>query len=64
MLTREVTAGDGYASQNMLRLHFGLGAASRVDELTIKWPASGIIQHFKNVPADRMVKVTEGGDLK
>ncbi|HSS49487.1 MAG TPA: CRTAC1 family protein, partial [Thermoanaerobaculia bacterium] len=64
MLTREVVAGDGYASQNMLRLHFGLGAAATVDELTIKWPASGTVQHFQNVPADRIVKVTEGGDLK
>jgi hypothetical protein len=64
MLTREVVAGDGYASQNMLRLHFGLGAAATVDELTVKWPASGIVQHFQNVAADRIVKVTEGGDLK
>jgi hypothetical protein len=63
-LTREVTAGDGYASQSMLRLHFGLGAAAVVDELTIKWPASGIVQRFKNVSADRIVKVIEGGDLQ
>jgi hypothetical protein len=67
-LTREVVAGDGYASQNMLRLHFGLGeglgGAATVDELTVKWPASGIVQHFRNVPADRIVKVTEGGELK
>jgi hypothetical protein len=64
ILTREVTAGDGYASQSMLRLHFGLGAAAVVDELTIKWPASGIVQRFKNVSADRIVKVIEEGDLQ
>jgi hypothetical protein len=62
-LTREVTAGDGYASQNMLRLHFGLAGAARVEELTVKWPASGTVQRFTNVPADRIVQVTEGGGL-
>ena len=62
-LTREVTAGDGYASQNMLRLHFGLASAARVEELTVKWPASGTVQRFTNVPADRLVQVTEGGGL-
>jgi hypothetical protein len=64
ILTREVVAGDGYASQNMLRLHFGLGAAASVDELTVRWPASGIVQHFQNVPADRIIQVTEGGNLE
>ncbi|HYX26754.1 MAG TPA: CRTAC1 family protein, partial [Thermoanaerobaculia bacterium] len=63
-LTREVVAGDGYASQNMLRLHFGLGAAATVDELTVKWPASGIVQSFRNVPADRILQLTEGGSLE
>ena len=62
-LTREVTAGDGYASQSMLRLHFGLGTARRADELTVRWPASGIVQRFRNVPAGRIVHVTEGGSL-
>src|SRR6185369_4103610 len=62
-LTREVTAGDGYASQSMLRLHFGLGAAGRVDELTVRWPASKITQSFRNVPIDRILQVTEGGSL-
>jgi len=63
-LTREVVAGDGYASQNMLRLHFGLGAAATVDELTVKWPASGIVQRFQNVSADRILRLTEGGNLE
>ncbi|HKI03127.1 MAG TPA: CRTAC1 family protein [Thermoanaerobaculia bacterium] len=62
-LTREVTAGDGYASQSMLRLHFGLGAATTVQELTVKWPASGTVQSFRNVPANRIVQVTEGGEM-
>jgi hypothetical protein len=62
-LTREVTAGDGYASQSMLRLHFGLGRAGRVDELTVRWPASKTVQSFRNVPIDRILQITEGGNL-
>ena len=62
-LTREVAAGDGYASQSMLRLHFGLGGARRIDELTVRWPASGIVQRFRNVAAGRIVRITEGGGL-
>jgi hypothetical protein len=59
---REVVLGDGYASQNSLRLHFGLGEAARVDELIVTWPRSGQVQHFRGVAADRIVEVTEGVD--
>ena len=37
-LTREVVLGDGYGSQNTLRLHLGLGDETMVEELTVKWP--------------------------
>lgn len=60
--TREVALGDGYGSQNALRLHFGLGAAHRVDELVVRWPASGTVQRFRDVAADRIVEITEGAD--
>ncbi len=60
--TREVTLGDGYGSQNSLREYFGLNDSDMVDELTVRWPRSGIVQSFKNVAADRIVQVTEGKD--
>jgi hypothetical protein len=34
----EVASGRSYISQSDLRVHFGLGAAERVDELRIVWP--------------------------
>jgi hypothetical protein len=34
----EVRSGGGYISQNELRLHFGVGAAARIDKLEIRWP--------------------------
>jgi hypothetical protein len=59
---REVAAGDGYASQSALRLHFGLGDEAEVELLTVTWPASGIEQRFRGVAADRIVEITEGSD--
>ena len=59
---RELTLGDGYGSQNSLRQHFGLGAATSVDELTVKWPASGTTQVFHNVAGQRIIQITEGKD--
>ncbi len=35
---RDVISGGSYASQNDMTLHFGLGAATAVDKVEIKWP--------------------------
>lgn len=59
---REVILGDGYGSQNSLRQHFGIGDATSVDELTVKWPRSGIVQKFQNVAGNRIVQITEGSN--
>ena len=44
-LTRQVTAGNGYASQRMHLLHFGLGEAAELEGLEILWP-SGEVERF------------------
>jgi hypothetical protein len=59
---REVVLGDGYGSQNTLRQHFGLGDATRIEELRVTWPASRNVQVFRDVPIDRVITVTEGRD--
>ena len=60
---REVVLGDGYGSQNDLRAHFGLGATSKVDRLTVVWPRSGRTQVFEDLEADRFLRVVEGSGL-
>jgi hypothetical protein len=55
---RERVAGSGYLSQDDPRLHFGLGAAGKVDKLTVTWP-SGIQQVVENPGADRVITVEE-----
>jgi hypothetical protein len=57
---RELIEGDGYASQNSLRQHFGLGGATSVDDLTVKWPASNTVQTFHNIAGNRIIQITEG----
>jgi hypothetical protein len=55
---RERTAGSGYLSQDDPRIHFGLGAAKKIDRLTITWP-SGTKQVQENLPVDRIMTVEE-----
>jgi hypothetical protein len=57
---RELVLGDGYGSQNSLRQYFGLGEATSVDELTVRWPRSGATQTFRNLAANRIIEITEG----
>jgi hypothetical protein len=57
---REVVLGDGYGSQNSLRLHFGLDDAENVEEIKIRWPRSGSSQTFHNIGVNRIVEATEG----
>jgi len=59
MQTSEVRAGGSYISSNDPRLHFGLAAESRMDQVEIRWP-SGDKEILKNVPADFIYTVTEG----
>jgi len=56
---QDVVSGAVYCSQNDMTLHFGLGAATKVDKLEIRWPDGGV-ETF-DVPAiDRVVTITEG----
>ncbi|HUY94384.1 MAG TPA: CRTAC1 family protein [Terracidiphilus sp.] len=54
----ERVAASGYLSQNDDRLHFGLGAAAKLDKLVVHWP-SGKVQTLENLTADRVVTVEE-----
>jgi hypothetical protein len=54
----ERVAGSSYLSQDDGRVHFGLGATNKAEELTIRWP-SGEEQILENVAADRVLTVEE-----
>jgi hypothetical protein len=48
-----------FLSQLPAMVHLGLGDATRIDHLTIRWP-SGEVQEFRDVPVDRHIRVREG----
>jgi len=54
----ERVAGSSYLSQDDWRLHFGLGASTRAERITVTWP-SGIKQVLENVAGDQVVTITE-----
>src|SRR6185503_13702057 len=51
---------DGFLSQVPADLHFGLGDARTIDWIEVRWPSGGPVQRFENVPAGRLVLLTEG----
>ena len=56
---RDVVSGAGFCSQNEMTLHFGLGAATRVSKLEVKWP-DGAMETFPIPAIDRVVTITQG----
>ena len=60
---REVKTSGSYASASDPRVHFGLGTASKIESLELKWP-SGARQVFTDVPEDRIVVVHEEEGLR
>jgi hypothetical protein len=55
----EVRAGSSFESSSDPRVHFGLGAAPRVDAIVIRWP-SGQVDKLGPEAADRLLVVQEG----
>lgn len=59
----EVRGGASYLSQNDLRLHFGLGAATRMDSVEIRWP-NGNTETLQTVAADAIYTIVEGAGIR
>ena len=58
-LVDEVRSGSSYISQNDLRVHFGLGSATKVDAVQVRWPC-GLVEHFENLSIDAIHALKEG----
>jgi hypothetical protein len=55
----DVISGGSYASQNDMRLHFGLGSAANIDKLEVKWP-DGALETVSVGVCDRVITIVEG----
>jgi len=59
----EVRSGGSYLSQNDRRAHFGLGPATRVDQIEIRWPG-GAVETATGLAADRFYVAREGQGVR
>jgi hypothetical protein len=60
-LVRHLKGGGSYYSAHEPRLLVGLGTATSVDEITVRWPnAAGTVQRFGPLTANRGYKLIEG----
>lgn len=57
--TKQLTGGDGYQATNQRQLVFGLGEATKIDELTVRWP-SGLSQTWRALPVNAAFVLIEG----
>jgi hypothetical protein len=60
---RFVDGGNSFAGQSMQRVHFGLGGASKIDRLEVRWPSGGK-EVFPSVMADRLNLIEEGKGVR
>jgi hypothetical protein len=55
----EVRANASFESASDPRLHFGLGSATKVDSIEVRWP-SGVVDQIGPVPANQGITIQEG----
>jgi hypothetical protein len=52
--------GGSFMSAHDPRMVLGLGQATRVGSLEVRWPRPGGVERFGNLPADRYITIVEG----
>jgi len=59
----EVHSGDSLMSMSDLRLHFGVGSAAKIDRLEVRWPATGMVEEFRNLDVNQIITIQEGSGI-
>ena len=59
VLVDEVRSGSSYNSNNDMRVHFGLGKATKLDWVEIRWP-SGLTERYNSLTVDSVQTLHEG----
>jgi hypothetical protein len=58
----EVRSGSSYDSNNDMRVHFGLGSATKLDSVQVRWP-SGLTEKFDGPAVDKIHTLKEGSGI-
>jgi hypothetical protein len=59
---REIKSGNGFAQQSTLNAHFGIGTATAITKIIIRWP-SGLVDTVLNPSINQATLVVEGATL-
>lgn len=59
---RDIRSGEGFKYMSSLNAHFGIGTATAITQIIIKWP-SGIVDTINNPSINSVVNVVEGASL-
>jgi enediyne biosynthesis protein E4 len=59
---RESKSGSSYLGQNDTRVHVGVGQATEIDRIEVRWP-SGATDTLSRVPVNSVITITEGQGL-
>ena len=59
LFVEEVRSGSSYDSNSDMRVHFGLGSATKLDSVQVRWP-SGLVEQFDKLAVDAIHTLKEG----
>lgn len=59
---REIRSGHGFAHQSSLNAYFGIGTATSIDKIVVKWP-SGVVDTIENPSINQATLVVEESTL-
>ena len=58
-ITRDLFPANGFMGQSPAELLIGVGQATSIDRLTVRWP-DGEVQEFEDVPVDQRLEISQG----
>ena len=59
---KDVNSGGSFGS-SPLRQEIGVGQASIIDDIEIRWAGSGTVQHLKKITPNQFLEITEDGKV-
>ncbi|SEM78062.1 Por secretion system C-terminal sorting domain-containing protein [Chryseobacterium taichungense] len=59
---RDVQSGTGFGNMSTLNVHFGIGQATAITKVIVRWP-SGVVDVINNVTPNTTLNVVEGSFL-
>ena len=59
---RDVRSGEGFKYMSSLNVHFGIGTATTINQVIVRWP-SGVVDVFNNLNPNQTLLVVEGATL-